>query len=462
MQSIFAKTALTPEGWKEDLLVSIAPEGRVCGLVANSRPQRDSISVAILLPAVANLHSHTFQRAMAGLAESRGPSSRDSFWTWREVMYRFLDILSPEDVEAIGAFAFMEMLEAGFASVAEFHYLHHRPGGQPYDDIGELCGRIVAAASITGIGLALLPVYYAQGGVDGRPLSGGQARFGNDLDRFSVLVETAEDQLKAHFSDAALGIAPHSLRAVNPGDLVVLERLRPEAPFHMHIAEQVREVEEVLAARGVRPMAWLLDNLAVDRRWCLIHSTHMAPEETKRLAATGAVAGLCPLTEANLGDGIFDGARFAAAGGSFGIGSDSNILISVAQELRQLEYSQRLRDHARIVLADADRSSGRMLYDKALAGGAQALGREAGGLAVGNWADLVALDSDTWEGRVACGNGGNSEDYVLDCWIFASGNQAVTDVWSAGRHVVQDGRHVHRDSIASRYRTCLASLTGRL
>lgn len=455
MPSIFAEIALTPEGWRNDVLVSIDPDGRISEAVPASKPEPQSVSVAILLPAAANLHSHTFQRAMAGLAEGRGPSGQDSFWTWREVMYRFLDVLTPEDIEAIAAFSFMEMLEAGFASVAEFHYLHHQPGGHTYGDVGELSWRIAAAAAEAGIGLTLLPVYYRQGGVDGRPLAGGQLRFGNDLKQFGSLLEAAESLLKNLPGDARLGLAPHSLRAV-AADLKELERLRPNAPFHMHIAEQLREVEEVLAMHGARPMTWLLDNFNVDRRWCLIHSTHMEPAETVRLAASGAVAGLCPVTEANLGDGIFDGARFIEAGGTFGIGSDSNIRISVAEELRQLEYSQRLRDKARVVLAGERRSSGRLLYDKALAGGARALGRDSGSIAPGNWADLVALDPVA---GVLEGFGG---DRILDRWIFTSGNHAVSDVWSAGRHVVQRGTHIRRDTIAARYRKCLASIMSRL
>ena len=455
MQTVFAATALLEDGWAKDVLVTIDDEGRIASVTKDAKATPDSANVETLLPAACNLHSHTFQRAMAGLTERRGPSERDSFWTWREVMYRFLDLLSPEDIEAVAAFAFMEMQEAGFSAVAEFHYLHNRPGGGAYDDPGELSARIAAAQASTGIGLTLLPVYYAQGGVDGRPLAGGQLRFGNRLDGFAALMERAGGIVKGLSPDTGLGIAPHSLRAVGPADLEALTGMLPDAPFHMHIAEQEGEVQEALAELGARPVEWLLANMPVDRRWCLIHCTHMEPRETEALAKSGAVAGLCPVTEANLGDGIFDGARFRAAGGSFGVGSDSNIRITVNEELRQFEYSQRLRDRARIVLAGAGQSAGRVLYDHALAGGAQALGRQSGRIAPGRWADLVALQRG--EGLALA----KQPDLPLDNWIF-TGDGVVSDVWSAGRHMVAEGRHVRRDEIAKRYRRCLAAIAAQL
>lgn len=455
MTEIFATTALTSEGWRDDVLLRLGADGRIQAVHAGASASADAVRVPVLLPAASNLHSHTFQRAMAGLAERRGPAARDSFWTWREVMYRFLDLLSPDDVEAIAGFAFMEMQEAGFAACAEFHYLHHRPGGDAYDDIGELSARIAAAAGETGIGLTLLPVLYRHGGVDGRALQGGQNRFGNDGESFQRLVERAESALAHLPDDTRLGIAPHSLRAAGLEDIRAAMALRPDGPVHMHIAEQEAEIEEMRAVHGARPVEWLLDNMAVDRRWCLIHCTHMEPEETQALARSGAVAGLCPVTEANLGDGIFDAMRFRAAGGGFGAGTDSNIRISVAEELRQLEYSQRLKERARVVLADCDRSAGRLLYEGALAGGTQALAREAGVIAQGRRADLVALDPDRFAGTA-------KGDDLLDGWIFTGGNDAVTDLWSAGRHVVRDGRHVKRDAIAATYRNRLAKLLERL
>ena len=454
-RAIHATTALLPSGWAENVRVEVGSDGRIAGIDTGAAAQAEDTSVHVLLPAVSNLHSHTFQRAMAGLSEARGPSGRDSFWTWREIMYRFLDVLTPDEIEAIAAFAFMEMQEAGFGAVAEFHYLHHQPGGSPYADLGELSASIAAAAGQTGIGLTLLPVHYAQGGVDGRPLAGGQLRFGNDLDRFLKLHDRAKQVLGSLPDDTGLGTAPHSLRAVGADDLRHLA-MASGGPFHMHIAEQEKEIEETLAVHGARPMSWLLDNHAVDARWCLIHCTHMTPDETQRLAGTDAVAGLCPVTEGNLGDGIFDGAQYLENGGRFGVGSDSNIRISVAGELRQLEYSQRLRDRARVVLAGANQSAGRNLYERALAGGAQALGRESGAIEEGGWADLVAIDPER------DGLYGLTGDRLLDGWIFAGSNEAVTDVWSAGRHCVRGGRHVAREAIAGRYAAAVRDVLGRI
>jgi formimidoylglutamate deiminase len=314
MQKIWAETALTPEGWQRDVLVSVDSSGVITSVEAGS--QADAERTCVLLPAPVNLHSHAFQRAMAGLTERRGEHPSDSFWTWRKLMYRFLDHLTPEHVEAITAFVQMEMLEAGYAAVAEFHYLHHQPGGMPYGNLAELSARISAAAAASGIGLTLLPVLYEHGGCDGRALGPGQIRFGNDPDRFGKLWEGAKASLRHLPSDANIGVAPHSLRAVSQQGLKFAEALAPDAPIHMHLAEQVAEVEEVEAAWGKRPADWLMSAHNIDARWCLIHCTQMTPDETVRLAQTGAVAGLCPITESSLGDGIFDGLRYVARAAS--------------------------------------------------------------------------------------------------------------------------------------------------
>lgn len=460
MKTVFAHKALVSDrgspGWADDVLVSIDDAGRIASVDRSSSALPDSTIVSMLLPAQANLHSHTFQRAMAGLSEARSPAGRDSFWTWREIMYRFLDVLTPDDIEAIAALAFVEMLESGYGSVAEFHYVHHQPGGTPYASLTELSERIMAAAAATGIGLTLLPVAYAQGGVDGRALAGGQLRFGNDLDRFSRLAQDAAKLIRQSGQDASIGIAPHSLRAVTSADLLALQNLMPERPVHIHIAEQLPEVEEISAFYGKRPVEWALDNLDINDRWCLIHATQMTPDETLRVAKSGAVAGLCPITEASLGDGIFDGARFVEAGGRFGTGSDSNIRISPSEELRMLEYSQRLRDRARAVIADTGKSTGRLLYEKSLAGGAQALGRNSGALEPGKWADMLALDMD------APSLLSLTDDRVLDGWIFAGDRGAVKEVWSAGRHVVRDGQHIARSETVQRYRKRLASIMSQI
>ncbi len=448
MTIIHASQALTPAGWAEEFRIAIAPDGRLAEAPADAAPDH---RVGLLLPAPGNLHSHAFQRAMAGLAERRGTAGQDSFWTWRERMYRFLAALGPEEVEAIAAQVQMEMLEAGFAAVGEFHYLHHQPGGAPYPRLSELSDRIVAAATDTGIGLTLLPVLYSQGGADGRALGDGQLRFGNDTERFSHLVEGAAEAMTTLEDDAVLGLAPHSLRAVSPDALSQIVEVGL-GPLHMHLAEQEAEVTEVIATLGARPVEWLLDNAEVDGRWCLVHCTQMRPHETAGLARTGAVAGLCPITEANLGDGIFDGARWRAGGGAFGVGSDSNLRITLSGELSALEYSQRLRDRARAVMADPGRSTGRQLLEAAAAGAAQALGRGRGVIAPGEWADLVTLDA---EATALLGRRG---DTALDTWIFAADDGLVRDVWSAGRHVVQDGAHVARGRIETRFRKVMGRL----
>lgn len=453
MAALWAAQAKTPQGWRAQVRLTIAEDGRIAAVEAGVPAQAGDERVGILSPAPLNAHSHAFQRAMAGLTERRGPDPRDSFWTWRRLMFRFLDQLTPEDVEDVAAFVQMEMLEAGYAAQAEFHYLHHAPGGAPYADLAEMSARIVAAAARTGIGLTLLPVLYRYGGCDRRPLAPGQDRFGNDLDRFARLHEGAGRALAAlGRADSRLGVAPHSLRAVDPQSLAEVAALAPQGPIHMHLAEQVAEVEEVEAAYGARPVTWLLDGVKIDSRWTLVHCTQTTPEETLRLAASGATAALCPITESSLGDGIFDGVRYLQAGGRFAIGSDSNIRIALAEELRTLEYSQRLRDRSRAALAAAEFSTGRVLYEGALKGGAVAGGRESGALQPGLWADLLALDEN------AADLVGRSGDALLDTWIFAGDDRLVRDVWSAGRRMVREGRHQDHEAITARYAALMRRL----
>ena len=467
---LWAEQALTTDGWQREVRIELGADGRIAAVESGCSaqgcppqghpPQGDHTQgdhtrgrqVGILLPAPVNLHSHAFQRAMAGLTERWGPDPRDSFWTWRRLMYRFLERLDPDEFESIAAFAQMQMLEAGFAAVAEFHYVHHQPDGVAYDHLSELSMRVVAAAAQTGIGLTLLPVLYRYGGCGGKPLEGVQRRFGNSLEGFARLREEAGAAVRGLDADARIGVAIHSLRAVDPEGLAFAAALAPRDPVHIHAAEQTAEVEEVEACFGARPVQWLLANAGVDARWCLVHATHMTPGETAGLAASGAVAGLCPITEASLGDGIFDGANHLAQGGRFGVGTDSNIRISLAEELRMLEYSQRLRDRARAVLALPGESTGRTLFEAAARGGAQAAMRDAGSLAPGRLADLVALDAQ------AVDLAGRRGDALLDSLIFTGGDAVITDIWSAGRHMVEEGRHVHHDAITARYLDTLDAL----
>lgn len=454
MQTIWAKHALVGEDWSDDVLVRVDSGGLIAEVEHQAKPEGHR--VGLLLPAPVNLHSHAFQRAMAGMTETRGPDPRDTFWTWRALMFRFLDRLDPDDIEAIAALVQMEMLEAGYCAVAEFHYLHHQPGGIPYEDIAETATRVAAAAADTGIGLTMLPVLYEHGGCDGRPLGPGQIRFGNNVDRYSRLYESARRALGHLSADSTMGFAPHSLRAVSRQSLKDLLELENFGPVHIHVAEQVGEVDEIIAAWGARPMEWLLANHNVNERWCLIHATQMQENETRALAQSRAVAGLCPITESNLGDGIFDGDLFLETGGRFGIGSDSNIRIALVEELRTLEYSQRLRDRARAVLARPGKSTGRILFDGAVAGGAQAANRDSGAILKGKLADLVAYDSED-----LCFLG-KEKDGLLDSLIFTGDDSTVTDVWTAGRHVVRDGAHLKHSEIVERYRNTMHSLMDRL
>jgi formiminoglutamate deiminase len=407
-------------------------------------------SASVGLPGIANVHSHAFQRGMAGLTEHRGPNA-DSFWTWRELMYRFVGRLTPDDAQVFAAQAYMEMLEAGFTRVGEFHYLHHDARGRPYADLAEMAARIVAAAEGAGIALTLLPVFYAHSGFGGKPPSEGQRRFINSVDQYARLLE-ASRKLVAPLPHSTVGIAPHSLRAVTPEELSAIRPLAGDGPIHIHAAEQIREVEDCIAWSGMRPVEWLLNHAGVDRRWCLVHGTHMTDAETVRFGASGAVAGLCPITEGNLGDGVFPATGFLDAGGTLGIGTDSNVLISVAQELRQLEYTQRLRDRMRNVLAGGpNRSTGRTLFDAALKGGAQAMSMRTG-IEVGAPADMFSLATDN-AFFSAC-----SGDQLLDTCIFAGGDRCIDTVWRAGRRVVTGGRHIRRESIEARYRAALDRL----
>ena len=443
------QSALLPDGWATNVRIEFA-DGEIASVERDVAPLAGDERASVGLPGMSNVHSHAFQRGMAGLTEHRGPNA-DSFWTWRELMYRFVGRITPDDAESFAAQAYMEMLESGFTRVGEFHYLHHDPSGKAYADIAEMAMRVVAAAEQSGIAMTLLPVFYAHSGFGGAPPSEGQRRFINSVDQFALLLE-ASREVVAPLAHAVVGIAPHSLRAVTPQELAIILPLAEGGPIHIHAAEQVREVEDCVAWSGMRPVEWLLTSMPVDRRWCLIHSTHVTETEVAGLARSGAVAGLCPITEGNLGDGIFPATAFLEAGGTIGVGTDSNVLISVGQELRQLEYSQRLRDRVRNALAGgANRSTGRTLYDAAVAGGAQAMGVYAG-IEVGAPADLFSLRTDDvmFAGRAG--------DRLLDTFIFAGGDRCIDGVWRAGRKVVSNGRHHARDAIEARYRATLERL----
>ena len=448
---LFARDALLPSGWARDVLVDIGTDGSIHSVdVAFAAPTDAERVQGPLVPGMPNVHSHAFQRALAGLTERGGPRT-DNFWTWRTEMYRFLERIGPEEQEAIATQLYIELLKAGYTSVGEFHYLHHDPAGRAYTDRGEMAERIRAAAATTGIRLTLLPVFYAHAGLGGAPPAAAQRRFIHDTGSFLELVSAL-----ARKEGQIVGIAPHSLRAVTPEELAVIVAFASDklvgAPVHIHAAEQRKEVDDCIAWSGKRPVEWLLAHAPMDARWCVVHATHMNAEETRGLAATGAVVGLCPTTEADLGDGVFPAVDYLAAGGQWGIGGDSHVGVDPFLELRLVDGVQRLTVEKRNVLARDGESSGLRLYQAALAGGARALAQNAGAIAAGRRADLIVLNGD--DPALA----EHSAATVLDAAIFGPGRQVVRDVMVAGRWVIGEGHHADEETILLRYRQTLKRL----
>jgi formimidoylglutamate deiminase len=449
---LHARHALLPDGWAENVVLDVDDDGIIAAVTRGAAVEDAQALRGPTVPAMPNLHSHAFQRALAGRTGRPSAARDDSFWTWRQAMYAFLDRVDADAFEAIAAQAFVEMAKAGYAAVAEFHYVHHDPLGRAYDDPAELAMRIVAAARTAGLALTLLPVFYANGGFGGTPPSAGQRRFVHSADSFAHLFARLRERAAVH--RYTLGVAPHSLRAVTPAELAEVTALvGAEAPIHIHAAEQAREVDECYAWSQLRPVEWLLSHAHLDARWCVVHATHMTDREVGGLAASGAVAGLAPTTEADLGDGTFPGHAYFAAGGRFGVGSDSNTEISPFLELRQLEWSQRIRARRRNVLATSTTDTlGTSLWSAAARGGARALAQPAGEIAPGRRADLVVLDAD--DPALA---GVPSAD-ALDAAIFGPCRRPVRDVVAGGRFIVRDGRHGHEEEVFARYRAALARL----
>jgi formimidoylglutamate deiminase len=398
------------------------------------------------LTGLPNLHSHAFQRAMAGLAE-RQSHPEDSFWTWRELMYRFAGKVTPDTQYAIACQLYAEMLESGYTTACEFHYLHHQPDGRPYDDPAEMSKALIAAAQDTGIRLTLLPVLYMTGGFDGRALSERQRRFGHTLDAYLALLQS----LRALQHDTLkVGIALHSLRAVP--EAAMRELLSAVSgtpmPVHIHIAEQIGEVQDCQALRGARPVEWLLANAPVDANWTLVHATHLETAEVQGIVASGATVAICPTTEANLGDGLFPLREFLAAGGHWGVGSDSHVSVSPVEELRWLEYGQRLVTRRRNIAVSAGQpSTGELLYAQALAGGLRACGQ-----GVGAESDYVLLDQHS---PVLAGA---TQVDLLDRYVFAGNRSLVNETHVAGHRRVAQGRHREHEAIARRYCDAMSSL----
>jgi formimidoylglutamate deiminase len=457
-ESLFATDALLPTGWARDVLLSWNAAGELTAVESGAEALGAPKAAGPVIPGMANIHSHAFQRAMAGLAESRGHPT-DTFWTWREEMYKLVLALSPDDIEAIAGHLYVELLKHGYTAVAEFHYLHHQPDGMPYADAAELSHRIIAAARHAGIALTHLPVLYAYGGFGHKPLGSAQRRFAGNAESIARL---AGDLVRGYAGepDLRFGVAPHSARAV---DALMLQEIAEAmngidatAPIHMHASEQVGEVEECRATHGVTPLEWICDIAPVDRRWCFIHATHITGAERDRLIDAGATVGLCPMTEANLGDGVFPFADWFADGLPWAIGGDSHVSVSPFDELRQLEYSQRLVTLTRNVSARGDRPDvAGNLWSEAAAGGARALKRDAGRISVGTRADLVVLDGDDADFA------GLDAQRQLAVAMFSGSANRVRDVFVSGRRIVKDRFHAAEEGVRDRFAATLARLRAR-
>ncbi|MBL8521289.1 MAG: formimidoylglutamate deiminase [Betaproteobacteria bacterium] len=455
---LFAEQALLPDGWHPDVLIDIDGDS-IRTVTAHAKREGAQVVAGPLVPGMPNLHSHAFQRAMAGLTERAGPSG-DNFWAWREQMYKFLERITPEDNAAIATQLYIEMLKSGYTSVAEFHYVHHDPAGVPYAQRTAMAESVVQAASTTRIGLTLLPVFYAHATFGGVPPNAAQRRFIHGVDDFGKLLEGVFTWLGSPKTRGVLrriGIAPHSLRAVTPDELTAilaqLDAIDATAPVHIHAAEQLKEVNDCRTWSGKRPVAWLLEKHKLSARWCLVHATHLDDDETFRLANSGAIAGLCPSTEANLGDGIFNAPDYFMQHGHWGIGGDSHVGVDPFRELALVEYAQRLKSARRNILSTPSVPSiGGGLFRQALQGGATALGQKAGAIAAGYLADLVVMNADD----VALAE--QQGDAILDAAIFGPARQPVRDVMVGGAWVVQGGHHAREAEAFKKYRETLKRL----
>lgn len=459
MTTLFAQTALLPEGWADNVLIECDKEGWIIGVDSFKAPPKNNPDAEILtgplVPGMANIHSHAFQRAMAGLTE-RASKRKENFWNWRETMYRFVGLIEPEDMETLAAQVFIDMLKGGYTAVGEFHYIHHAQDGQPYPDKTLMSQQIIKAALETGIAITHLPVLYAYSGFDEKPPATGQRRFINNVEGVLRIAEELFGEYK-NAPQVNIGFAHHSLRAVSPGMLAeamrALPKILPDAPVHIHAAEQEAEVEGCVEWSGKRPVEWLLENANIGENWTLVHCTHMTDAEIDGLAASKAVAGLCPTTEANLGDGIFPLVKYFNAGGRFAIGSDSHITVSMTDELRWLEYTQRLLYRERTLIHEQEIPSvGATLFDRALAGGAQSLGRKMGKIEVGCRADFLVLDADLPF------MAGKLRDHVLDAAIFAANQNPVKDVMAGGRWVIRNGHHKREEAVLEKFRAVMEKL----
>lgn len=449
-QTLYAQYALLPEGWTTQVRLHWDDAGDLTLIEKNVTAESHEKQATYVIPGMTNLHSHAFQRAMAGMTEIAGEGP-DSFWTWRDLMYRFALAITPEQIQAVAAQLYVECLRYGYTSVCEFHYLHRAPDGQFYQQRAEMAARVIAAAEQCGMGMTMLPVLYSFSDFKDQPLRDDQRRFRTNVDDILNLVgdlETLRSQ------QVEVGVAPHSLRAANTQQIQDVEQALPAGrPIHIHIAEQMREVEASLAATGQRPVELLLNTQKVDSRWCLVHATHLTSAEVRGIAARGAVAGICTTTEGNLGDGFFELPEFIEAGGVFGIGSDSHVSQSAVEEVRWLEYGQRLRLQKRNVASVAGRRRvADFLWQECLKGGAQAAGRRVGQLSSNYRADFLVLDDQHPN------LSGLAPEHVLSSLVFSGNDNLVRDVYVGGRLCVENQRHVHQEQIQNDFRRCMQQL----
>lgn len=453
MQFFYAKRAYVEQCWQENVQVSVDDNGYISEIKTGISDKNVSWIDGPLIPGMPNLHSHAFQRAMAGLAEFAYAQQQDSFWSWRDKMYGMMDRLSPDHIRSIAQYLYIEMLKAGYTSVAEFHYIHHDEQGNPYADIAEMAKQISIAADISGIGLTITPALYSWSGFNDLPATHGQRRFINTTEQYLAL-QQATAQTVSSKPHQYTGICFHSLRAVNSQQIdEVLTALPSDRPVHIHIAEQQKEVNDCLQWRGLRPVEYLCQHHTVDKRWCLIHATHLTENEIQLIAQSKAVVGICTTTEANLGDGFFPLPEYLKLQGRFGIGSDSHISVNVPEEIRWLEYEHRLKTQQRNCLLNGQSgSSGEMLYQHALMGGAQALGQPIGAIAVGNRADWLVLDAKN--PFVAT----SDSSAIFDRWLFGNTQQLITDVMVGGKWVIQNGHHAAEDTTNERFIHTLRAL----
>lgn len=452
-QVYFANQALLDHGWAENVRIEVQ-FGTIHSITENAAPS-DAISLSgPIVPTLANLHSHAFQRAMAGLAEvSLNPN--DSFWSWRDLMYTMVHKLSPEDVRVIATQLYIDMLKAGYSQVAEFHYLHHQQSGKPYNQLNEMARQLIQAADTAGLGLTLLPVLYSHAGFGGQPPTSGQKRFINNTEQYLALHQACSKDLVDHELHQ-IGICFHSLRAVTQQQISdVLSETSAEMPIHIHIAEQQKEVQDCINWSGQRPVQWLANEVGINEKWCLVHATHLTTDEICTIAKSNAVAGLCPTTEANLGDGIFPAVDYINANGRWGIGSDSHVSLSIVEELRTLEYGQRLRDQQRNRLYGQQQNHvGDFLFHQARLGGNQASHSKLG-LAVGHRADFIVLDHKN--PFIAA----SKTDDIINRWLFACNDNLIRHVYVAGKPIIIDFRHKQEEQASTEFTDVLKRLFNR-